>query len=79
MDRFDLEKFCRLVQEERITYAYVVPPVVLALAKHPIVAKFDLSSLRMMNSGAAPLSKELSTAVYTRIKIPVKQGSYSFL
>lgn len=74
MERFDLEKFCRLVQELRITYAYVVPPVVLLLAKHPIVEKYDLSSLRMMNSGAAPLTEELVHSVYNRIKVPVKQG-----
>ncbi|KAH8147373.1 uncharacterized protein LAJ45_08529 [Morchella importuna] len=71
MDRFDLTKFCALVQEYRITYSYVVPPVVLLLAKNPIVDNYDLSSLRMVNSGAAPLTKELVEAFYTRLKIPV--------
>ncbi|KAI5821260.1 hypothetical protein BZA77DRAFT_340682 [Pyronema omphalodes] len=74
MERFDIEKFCKLVQEYKITYSYVVPPVVLLLAKSPVVTKYDLSSLKMLNSGAAPLTSELVQAVWDRIKVPVKQG-----
>ncbi|CBX90221.1 hypothetical protein IAQ61_001720 [Plenodomus lingam] len=74
MPKFDLEDFCRFVQELKITFAYVVPPIVLLLSKHPSVEKYDLSSIRMMNSGAAPLTHELVEAVYKRLKIPVKQG-----
>lgn len=74
MPRFDLEKFCATIQREKITFAYIVPPVVLLLGKHPVVDKYDLSSLRMMNSGAAPLTKELVDAVYKRLKLPIKQG-----
>lgn len=54
--------------------AFVAPPVVLLLSKHPIVDKYDLTSLRMMNSGAAPLTKDLVDAAYKRIKVPIKQG-----
>src|SRR5947207_11744912 len=74
MTHFDIEKFCATIQKYRITYGYVVPPVILLLAKHPVVEKYDLSSLRMLNSGAAPLTKELVDAMYRRIKVPVKQG-----
>lgn len=74
MPKFDLEDFCRIVQEHKVTFAYVVPPVVLLLSKHPVVSKYDLSTIRMMNSGAAPLTRELVDAVYNRLKIPVKQG-----
>ncbi|KAI4225672.1 MAG: hypothetical protein LQ349_007019 [Xanthoria aureola] len=74
MAKFDIEKFCANVQNYKITFAYVAPPVILQLSKHPIVDKYDLSSLRMMNSGAAPLTYELVEAVYKRIKVPVKQG-----
>ena len=74
MERFDIEKWCAHVQNYRITFSYVVPPVVLLLSKHPIVDKYDLSSLRMMNSGAAPLTRELVEAVYARIKCGIKQG-----
>ncbi|KAI4153253.1 MAG: hypothetical protein LQ341_000557 [Variospora aurantia] len=74
MAKFDIEKFCAIVQNSRITFAYIVPPVVLLLSKHPIVDKYDLSSLRMLNSGAAPLTQELVKAMYKRIECPVKQG-----
>ena len=74
MARFELEKFCKVIQDEKITFVYVVPPVVLLLGKHPIVTKYNLSSLRMLNSGAAPLTRELVDAVYKRLKVPIKQG-----
>ncbi|KAL5121890.1 hypothetical protein ACEQ8H_000105 [Pleosporales sp. CAS-2024a] len=74
MPKFDLEDFCRFVQELKITFAYVVPPVVLLLGKSPIVSKYDFSSIRMMNSGAAPLTRELVETVHKRLGIPVKQG-----
>ncbi|KAL4783990.1 hypothetical protein BJX76DRAFT_367927 [Aspergillus varians] len=74
MAKFDLEKWCQHVQDYRITFSYVVPPVVLLLSKHPIVDKYNLSTMRMMNSGAAPLSHELVEAVYNRLKIGIKQG-----
>ncbi|KAL8720833.1 MAG: hypothetical protein Q9225_002350 [Loekoesia sp. 1 TL-2023] len=74
MSKFDLEKFCAIIQDFKITFAYIVPPVVLLLSKHPAVAKYNLSTLRMLNSGAAPLTKELVEAVHNRIKCPVKQG-----
>ena len=74
MPKFDIEKFCATIQRQKITFAYVVPPVVLLLGKHPVVDKYDLSSLRMMNSGAAPLTQELVEAVYKRLKVPIKQG-----
>lgn len=74
MERFDMEKFCQYVQTYRITYAYVAPPVIVGLGKHPVVDKYDLSSLRMMNSGAAPLTRELVENTSARIKVGIKQG-----
>ncbi|RDL36925.1 Acetyl-CoA synthetase-like protein [Venustampulla echinocandica] len=74
MPKFDLERFCTHIQNYRITFAYVVPPVVLALGKSPVVSKYDLSSIRMLNSGAAPLTRDLVEAVWKRLKIPIKQG-----
>ena len=74
MPKFDLETFCSVVQEHRITFAYIVPPIVLLLGKHPVVDGYDLSSLRMLNSGAAPLTYELVEAVHRRLKVPIKQG-----
>lgn len=72
--QFEIEKFCRLIQYHGITYIYVVPPMCLLLSKHPCVEKYDLSSIRMTASGAAPLTKELVEAVHRRTGIKVKQG-----
>ena len=74
MANFDLPRFCHAIQHYKVTFAYVVPPVILLLAKHPIVANYDFSSLRMMSSGAAPLTKDLMDAAYARLRIPIKQG-----
>ncbi len=46
MPRFDLEQFLELLQKYGVTMAYLVPPIVLALAKHPIVDNYDISKLR---------------------------------
>jgi acyl-CoA synthetase (AMP-forming)/AMP-acid ligase II len=74
MPRFDLEQFLGLVQEHRATGAYLVPPIVLALAKHPVIDEYDLSSLRWIVSGAAPLGKEIASATSERLGCLVLQG-----
>jgi acyl-CoA synthetase (AMP-forming)/AMP-acid ligase II len=74
MPRFDLAEFLRTIQAHRVTRAYVVPPIVLALAKHPMVDQFDLSSLQFMLSGAAPLSAELEIACGKRLGCRMQQG-----
>lgn len=74
MPRFDMEGFLTLMQKYKVTVAPLVPPIVLGLAKHPIVANYDLSSLRLVFSGAAPLGGELAQEVSERLKCPVVQG-----
>lgn len=74
MPRFELEAFLKVIQDHRITYANVVPPILLALAKHPSVDNYDLSSLKTLFSGAAPLGAELALAVEKRLNVRVRQG-----
>jgi len=74
MPRFDLELFLRLLQDYGITRANVVPPIVLALAKHPLVARYDLHALQSINSGAAPLDASVEQACGDRLKCFVAQG-----
>jgi acyl-CoA synthetase (AMP-forming)/AMP-acid ligase II len=74
MPRFDLEQFLSLHQEHRLTRAFVAPPMVVALAKHPVVDNFDLSSLRWILSGAAPLSADLAIECGQRLRCEVVQG-----
>ncbi len=74
MPRFDLEQMLKLIQDYRITFAHLVPPIVLALSKQPVVDEYDLSSLRTIFCAAAPLSKDLLHACASRLKCFVKQG-----
>jgi acyl-CoA synthetase (AMP-forming)/AMP-acid ligase II len=74
MPRFDLAEFLGSIQKHRVTYGFIAPPVAVALAKHPLVDRYDLSSLRTMLSGAAPLDAELGTAVAKRLKVRMIQG-----
>lgn len=75
MPKFDLVEFCAAVQRYKATVALIVPPMALGLAKHPIVDKYDLTSLRFFMCGAAPLSAALQSALETRLKGPkVLQG-----
>ncbi|RFU27046.1 hypothetical protein B7463_g9289, partial [Scytalidium lignicola] len=74
MPSFDLKRFCSLVQNHKVTYTYLAPPVVLHLAKSPVVDEYNLSSLKHINSGAAPLSKDLIHLVYKRLGVKVKQA-----
>lgn len=74
MPRFELETFLRLNQTHRTTRAFVVPPVMIALAKHPMVDQFDMSSLRIVLSGAAPAGASLSDMVAKRLNVQAVQG-----
>ncbi|MFC4502572.1 MULTISPECIES: 4-coumarate--CoA ligase family protein [Streptomyces] len=74
MPRFDLTDFLGTIQNHRITYGFIAPPVAVALAKHPLVDQYDMSSLRVILSGAAPLDAELGIAVAKRLTVRVLQG-----
>ncbi len=74
MPRFDLEQFLQLHQTHQITRSFVAPPIVVALAKHPLVDQYDLSSVDQIFSGAAPLSAELADECGSRLGCEVVQG-----
>ncbi len=74
LPRFDLEQFLQVMQDHAVTRAYLVPPIVLALAKHPVVDSYDLSKLKSIVSGAAPLSEELGQEASERLGVEVLQG-----
>jgi acyl-CoA synthetase (AMP-forming)/AMP-acid ligase II len=76
LPRFDLIAYLELTQKHHCNTGYIVPPILTALAKHPVIDKYDLSSLREdgLLCAAAPLSASLIDAVYARLKIPVFQA-----
>lgn len=74
MPGFDLVKFLELIQKHKTTQTFTVPPIILALAKHPTVDKYDLSSLEVINCAAAPLGEDIQKLCAIRLKCGVKQG-----
>ena len=74
MPRFDLGQALSLIERHQVTRFFAVPPIVLALAKHPAVGDYDISSLRQVLSGAAPLGAEVAEEASGRIGCEVVQG-----
>lgn len=74
MPRFDLVAFLETIQRFGCTYIFIAPPIAVALAKHPIVEDYDISSVRTMLSGAAPLDGETGEAAAHRIHARMLQG-----
>ncbi|MER5951495.1 4-coumarate--CoA ligase family protein [Streptomyces sp. NPDC001904] len=76
LPRFDLDTFLAAIEKHRINGLYVAPPIVLALAKHPAVEGYDLSSLRYVISAAAPLDADLARACSDRLGLPPVGQAY---
>ncbi|MER7047436.1 4-coumarate--CoA ligase family protein [Streptomyces jumonjinensis] len=76
LSRFELGTFLGAIEKHRITGLYIAPPIVLALAKHPAVARYDLSSLEYLICSAAPLDAELARACSARLGLPPIAQAY---
>ena len=74
LPRFDLEAVLRHIQTHKVRLMLVAPPVAIALAKHPMVDQFDMSSLQVVVSAAAPLGPDVSEACGARLGCTVIQG-----
>jgi 4-coumarate--CoA ligase len=74
MPRFDLELFLQISQDQKARRLWIVPPVALALAKHPVVEKYDLSHLELVVCGAAPLGGDVADAMAKRLDAVCTQG-----
>jgi acyl-CoA synthetase (AMP-forming)/AMP-acid ligase II len=74
MPSFDLGDFLGNIQNHKCTIAFIAPPVAVALAKHPLVDSYDLSSLNTIMCGAAPLDADLGQAVAKRLGCRMVQG-----
>ena len=74
MPKFDLPEFLRIIQDHHCTYLFIAPPIALALAKHPLIDQYDLSSVRAILSGAAPIDAGLAESVATRLGTRMRQG-----
>lgn len=74
MKKFIYEDFLHTIQTHKITELQVAPPIMVLLSKHPATAKYDLSSVRRITCGAAPLSQSLQSECATRFKTTVRQA-----
>ena len=74
--KFNLTKFCEIIQDRQPERCHLVPPILLRMANDPIVAQYDLSSITTIVSAAAPLSRDIEVAVEARVggKCRVKQA-----
>jgi long-chain acyl-CoA synthetase len=64
--RFDLDEVLRRIAEERVTLEMAVAPIALALANHPRLEEYDLSSLRYIMWGATPVTRSVAETVTAR-------------
>ena len=76
LPKFDIQNYLNSIQKYKINALYIVPPIIIAMVKSPqILKKFDLSSVKQIFTGAAPLGKETAedlSAQYPEWK--VRQG-----
>lgn len=75
MEKFEPHLFLDSIQTYKIIYTILVPPLFIFLTKNPIVLNYDLSSLKYIGSGGAPLKKELCEATIAKFEsITIMQG-----
>ena len=74
MKKFVYEDLLRIIQTQKVTHLHVAPPIIVMFAKRPETAKYDLSSLVRIMSGAAPLSRRLQNEVAHRLRVKITQG-----
>jgi acyl-CoA synthetase (AMP-forming)/AMP-acid ligase II len=72
--RFEPEGALQIMQRHRVTDLYFVPPAVLAIANQPRLDEYDLSSVRFLMSGAAPLPIEVARQAAAKLGCVVMQG-----
>ncbi|HEX8491803.1 MAG TPA: AMP-binding protein [Pyrinomonadaceae bacterium] len=74
LPRFELEQFLQTLQDYHITRAPLVPAIVYALAFHPSIDNYDLSKLKRVHSGGAPLAASVARACAERLDCHMRYG-----
>ena len=74
MEAFDLELSLSLAQQYQVSLYYAVPPILLALANYPNLGAYDLSHLRYIMVGAAPMAPEVAQRLQEKIDVRIVQG-----
>ena len=74
LNKFEPQSFLSAMQQFQISIGFLVPPITLFLSKHPMVSEFDLSPLKWIMSGAAPLDAATQSALSSQLDTPIIQG-----
>ena len=74
LPRFEMDAYLQAIQHYRVTFAHVVPPMLLALSKDPRVDQYDVSSLKRIFCAAAPLGEGITRACEERLDCHIRQG-----
>jgi 4-coumarate--CoA ligase len=74
MKKFEYAAFLRVIERYQITHLQVAPPILVMLGRRPETAKYNLSSLKYILCGAAPLSRELQNEIASRFNVQINQG-----
>nr|CAI5858416.1 unnamed protein product [Callosobruchus analis] len=75
LDKFQPRVFLETIVKYRVTRLSIPPPLILFLVKHPLVKEYDLSSLKEIRSGAAPLSADIQRELKEKLHIKhISQG-----
>ncbi|KIW28201.1 uncharacterized protein PV07_07881 [Cladophialophora immunda] len=74
ISKFEFVEYLRIIQEHKITRLQTVPPILIMLNKRPETANYDLSSVKEILCGAAPVSRELEANVSKKFNVRITQG-----
>jgi acyl-CoA synthetase (AMP-forming)/AMP-acid ligase II len=74
LPRYDLGEFLGTLERYQVTVASLVPPLVLELSRAPQVDQYNLSTLRLLHCGAAPLAPEIAEACSERLGCEIRFG-----
>nr|CAD7396222.1 unnamed protein product [Timema poppensis] len=76
MPRFQEKLFLESIQRYKVSFLSLVPTLMVFLAKSPLVDQYDLSSLKEIWCGAAPLSPDMQARVTARLGVKHVQQGY---
>ncbi|KAH9608856.1 hypothetical protein KSS87_015895 [Heliosperma pusillum] len=75
MERFDFEKMLAAVEKYKVTSVPVSPSLIVAMEKSELVKKYDISSLKLLGCGGAPLGREVALRFKARFPdVEIVQG-----
>lgn len=74
MEKFDMNDYLTFLAKYKVTVLFLVPPVVIGLLNHPRLSDFDLSNIRVVMCGAAPLGRETQEQFGRKFGVPILQG-----